>query len=191
MSARPTLVTPRLVLRPFTLDDAPEVRRLAGAREVADTTLHIPHPYPEGAAEQWIGGQAEAHQAGTDATFAIVRRVGQTLIGAIGLTIRPEHLRAELGYWVGVPFWNQGHCTEAAEAVLRHGFEVLGLHRIHASYFARNPASARVMEKIGMTYEGCFRGHIRKWDRFEDLGIYGALAAEWLARRAPADGRSR
>jgi RimJ/RimL family protein N-acetyltransferase len=156
-------------------------------RQVSDTTLNIPHPYPEGAAEQWIGGQIERHRAGSDATFAMVRRAGSTLIGAVGLTIVRDHSRAELGYWVGVPFWNQGFCTEAAGAVLRYAFEVLGLHRVHAGYFARNPASARVMEKIGMVYEGCFRGHVHKSDRFEDLGIYGALAAEWLARRTMAD----
>lgn len=175
----PTLDTARLILRPFTLRDAPRVQMLAGAREIAEMTGNIPHPYPDGAAEEWIGGHANEWRRGDAAIFAIVQRATNELIGAISLTIHPQHQRAELGYWLGVPFWNQGYTTEAARAVLRFAFETLKLHRVYATHVARNPASGRVMQKSDMTYEGTLRQHFLRWDRFEDLVYYGILASEW------------
>jgi [ribosomal protein S5]-alanine N-acetyltransferase len=181
MSERPTLETARLILRPFILADAPEVQRLAGAREVASTTANIPHPYPDGLAEEWIGSHQAKFDAGELVNFAITLRDG-TLMGAIGLVINKTHRRAEMGYWLGVPYWNQGYTTEAAQAVLGYGFEKLGLNRIFARYLTRNPASGRVMHKMGMTYEGCQRQHDLKWDQFEDIGLYGILKSEYDAR---------
>ena len=101
--------------------------------------------------------------------FAMVRRADDALVGAVGLEINQRHGRAELGYWVGKLYWNQGYCTEAARAAVRHGFEVLGLRRIHAFHFRRNPTSGRVMQKVGMIHEGRLRQHVRKWETFEDL----------------------
>jgi [ribosomal protein S5]-alanine N-acetyltransferase len=181
MKKRPTLTTPRLLLRPFALGDAPDVQRLAGAREVASTTLNIPHPYAAGMAEQWIATHQESYARGEFVIFAIVLRANQALIGATSLHIHRPHVQAELGYWIGTAYWNHGYCSEAAQAVLRYGFDVLGLHRIHASYMTRNPASGRVMQKIGMTYEGCLRQHVQKWGIFEDIAIYGILRSEALA----------
>jgi RimJ/RimL family protein N-acetyltransferase len=172
------LTTPRLLLRPFTLADAPEVQRLASDRDIASTTLNIPHPYEDGMAEAWIDTHQAQYEQGTLVNFAMVGRSDGKLIGAIGLHPDRQHNRAELGYWVGKPFWNQGYCTEAAQAVVRYGFEVLGLHRIHATHIKRNPASGRVMQKIGMRYEGCLRQHVQKWGVFEDMEIYGILRSE-------------
>jgi|SRR5581483_4969284 RimJ/RimL family protein N-acetyltransferase len=175
----PKLMTARLILRPFTLDDAPRVQMLAGARQVAEMTGHMPHPYPDGAAEEWIYSHAAEWKRGEGVTFAIARRDNGELIGAIGLTIHPAHRRAEMGYWLGVPYWNQGYMTEAARAVLQFAFETLHLNRVYASHFRRNPASGRVMQKIGMTYEGTLRRHFVRWDKVEDLVYYGILAEEW------------
>jgi ribosomal-protein-alanine N-acetyltransferase len=174
-----TLATPRLVLRPFDLRDAPTVQRLAGAREIADTTLNIPHPYDVGMAEQWIAGHESSCQAGTLVVFAIVLRDGMQLIGAIGLTIDRAADKGDLGYWIGKPFWGEGFCTEAAQAVLDYGFGTLELNRICARHFARNPASGRVMAKIGMTAEGTARQDAIKWGNYEDLVLYGILRHEW------------
>ena len=181
MPERPTLTTARLVLRPFTVADAPDVQRLAGAREVASTTLLIPHPYEPGMAEQWISTHQERYKRGELVSFAIVRRADNTLMGCMNLRLNQPHAHAELGYWLGVPFWSQGYCTEAARAVVQYGFEVLRLHRICASYMTRNPASGRVMQKLGMTYEGCARQHVQKWGVFEDLATYGILQNEYSA----------
>lgn len=181
MLDQPTLTTARLTLRPFVLDDAWDVERLAGMREIADTTLNIPHPYPNGAATAWIETHPPAWAAGTSATFAVVETVGGALVGATGLMIRQEHRRAELGYWIARDRWNKGYATESARRLLAFGFEVLGLHRIEARHFLRNPASGQVMQKLGMQREGVERDWAIKWDRFETLAVYSILEPEWRA----------
>jgi ribosomal-protein-alanine N-acetyltransferase len=179
---QPALETLRLVLRPFDLVDAKDVQRLAGDWAIADTTLAIPHPYEDGMAEQWISTHRPKFEAGELANFAIVLRDARELVGAVGLTIRPGFDRAELGYWVGKPYWGRGYCTEAGHAVLEFGFTALNLNRIHAGHFARNPASGRVMQKLGMTLEGTLREHDKVRDRYEDLVVYGLLRSEWRQR---------
>jgi RimJ/RimL family protein N-acetyltransferase len=182
VETRPTLHTARLRLRAFAPEDAPVVQRLAGDFAVADTTLRIPHPYEDGMAEAWIASLADEYQAGRQVVFAITLTGTAELIGAIGLTIQHEHRRAELGYWIGRPFWGRGYATEAAGAVLAWGFGALELNRIFARHFARNPASGRVLEKIGMRPEGVSRAHVRRWDRFEDLVQLGILRKEYDPR---------
>jgi ribosomal-protein-alanine N-acetyltransferase len=181
---QPTFTTERLTLRPFVGDDAFDVERLAGVREVADTTLNIPHPYPHGGAAEWIRLHAPAWIDGTSATFAIVGQKTGALVGAVSLIIKREHHRAELGYWIAVDCWNRGYATEASRRIIDFGFEDLRLHRIEAHHFLRNPASGRVMEKLGMKQEGVVRDHVIKWDRFESLAIYSILEPEWKAARA-------
>lgn len=177
----PFLETERLVLRAFTLADAKRVQELAGVFEVADTTGQMPHPYLDGMAEDWIMGQAEEFREGSAITFAITQKKNGEVIGAIGLTLNAHHKRAEMGYWLGVPYWNCGYTTEAARAVLRYAFQQLGLVRVYASHFARNPASGRVMQKAGMRYEGTLRQHFIRWTEPEDMVYYGILKEEWQA----------
>jgi [ribosomal protein S5]-alanine N-acetyltransferase len=177
----PRLETARLTLRAFTESDARDVQRLAGQREIADTTLNIPHPYADGMAETWISTHGPAFARREMMTLAITSRETGELLGGISLRLVPQHAHAELGYWIALPFWNRGYVTEAARAVLAHGFDVLGLHRIHASHLTRNPASGRVMAKLGMRHEGTLREHFKKWDRFETLEKWAILEPEWRA----------
>jgi ribosomal-protein-alanine N-acetyltransferase len=179
---QPTFETQRLVLRPFTLEDAPAVQRLAGAREVAATMRAVPHPYENGVAEQWISTHQEAFESGRQVHFAVVLRDGLALCGSTSLVINQQDNSATLGYWIGLPYWGQGYATEAAQAVVSYGFEVLKLHRIHARHFKSNAASGRVLQKVGMVYEGCLREHIFKWGQFHDVELYGLLAREWRAK---------
>lgn len=187
----PCLETDRLRLRPFTLADAPEVQRLAGDQEVASTTLAIPHPYEDGMAEGWIAAQAEDMAAGRSAHFAITLASDGRLIGAISLLISKMHEKAELGYWVGKPLWGQGFCTEAGHAVVAYGFETLKLHLITSRHLTRNPASGRVMQKLGMTWVGRERQAVKKWGVFEDLEVYSLLGSDWLEARSPRSPLSR
>jgi ribosomal-protein-alanine N-acetyltransferase len=180
---QPVLPTERLTLRPFIPDDAFDIERLAGMREIADTTLTIPHPYPHGAAAAWILTHAPAWEAGTAATFAIVEREGGRLVGVTSLTIKSEHRRAELGYWIALDRWNHGYATESNQRLIDFGFEVLGLHRIEARHFIRNPASGRVMVKLGMQFEGVQRDWAVKLNRYESLAVYSILEDEWRAGR--------
>jgi ribosomal-protein-alanine N-acetyltransferase len=179
MSEQPTIQTEQLVLRPYSLDDAPGLQRLIGDRDIADTTAKIPHPYEDGMAEEWIGKRQESFEKGETVSFAITNQQEGFLMGGIGLRIDAHSERAEIGYWIGKPYWGHGYCTEAAKAILRYGFEVMRLNRIHSRHFTRNPASGRVMQKIGMKYEGCRRQHFKKWNKLEDVAIYGILRSEY------------
>src|SRR5918992_1638110 len=186
MKRYPRLQTERLVLRGFTQKDASDVQRLAGEWEVARTLLSVPHPYEDGMAEEWISGHRSAFERGEGVNFAILLRERGELCGSIGLLINSRDANAELGYWIGVPYWGQDYATEAAREVVRYGFEELGLHRIYAAHFGNNPASGRVLRKIGMTYEGTRREHHRKWGDYEDRVEYGLLVSEWRGAHPPA-----
>lgn len=176
------LQTERLTLRAHALSDIPALIPLIGAREVAATTLRIPHPYTESDARDFIAATQEDFSSGSGLRLGIVLRASDTLCGGVGLRIEADHRRAELGYWIGVPYWGNGYATEAARAVVKYGFETLGLHRIFASHFANNPASARVLRKIGMRHEGSLRAHILKWGEFLDLEMYGMVRPIRTAR---------
>lgn len=168
------------MLRPFNLLDAHDVQRLAGDYDIARTTLNIPHPYEDGKAEEWISTHQSAFEAGKEVIFAIVHAQEQYLIGAIGISnIHKEFEKAEIGYWIGKPYWNQGYCTEAVKAVIRYCFEEMKLNRVYAHHFLNNPASGRVMEKAGMKKEGVLRQHDKKWDEFMDTVVYGALRSDF------------
>jgi RimJ/RimL family protein N-acetyltransferase len=111
-----------------------------------------------------------------------VPRDGAELVGAISLQIDRGLNKAELGYWIGKPFWNQGYATEAAIAILAFGFEKLRLNRIQAGHLSRNPSSGRVMQKAGMILEGTARQATIKWGQYEDLVSYGILCEDWINR---------
>lgn len=180
---QPTLQTERLVLRPLTPDDAPVLARRAGRREIADTTISIPHPYSEQQAREWIAAHGELFTKGRGLVFGMELKREATLAGSIGLReIDSEHSQAELGFWVAVEYWGQGYATEAARAVVNFGFDQLGLNRIYAHHMVRNPASGRVLTKIGMKQEGLLRQRVRKWGVFEDVVLLAALRCEWSAR---------
>jgi ribosomal-protein-alanine N-acetyltransferase len=97
---QPTITTERLLLRPYTLDDAPELQRLIGEWEVARTLMSVPYPYPDGAAEEFINARPEFAEKG-EVQFAITHRNEGYLIGGIGLNqVDHEAERAEIGYWI-------------------------------------------------------------------------------------------
>jgi RimJ/RimL family protein N-acetyltransferase len=184
MQTPPSITTDRLLLRAITSTDAEAVQRVACAFELSDTTLSIPHPYSLEDANRFLARVADGYTTGTKWPLAITFREDPAgFIGAVGLERHDPHDRAELGYWIGVPHWGKGYATEAAAALLRFGFETLNFNKIIAHCFARNPASGRVLEKIGMRREGFFRQHSRKRDRYEDIVAYGILREEFAPTR--------
>ena len=182
MTPQPTIETDRLVLRPFRTRDADRVQALAGAVEVYQMTQNVPHPYEDGMAERWIASRATAFYKRQGVFFAVTLRSDETLIGSISLGLTTTHRRGELGYWIGVPYWGRGYCTEAAVATVRYGLDDLGLHKVTSRHFAINPASGRVLEKAGLLKEGCLRGEIEKDGVFHDLVVYGLVRDRPLAR---------
>jgi RimJ/RimL family protein N-acetyltransferase len=179
VKVHPRLETERLRLRPFLADDAALLVELAGAWEVADTSLSIPHPLSIAAARSIIAANAAQFQAGRSVHFALENAVSRDLLGAVELRdLDPDHARAELGFWVAPAEWGQGYASEAAGQVLRFGFAELGLNRIHAHHLVRNPSAGSVLRRIGMKQEGILRQRVRKWDVFEDVAVYAALRSD-------------
>lgn len=176
---QPTLRTSRFLLRPFSLDDATDVQRLAGDRAVAEFGAAIPYPYLDGMAKSWIMTHRKAFAEEKLAVFAVTLETSGVLVGAMSLIdISRWHRRAELGYWIGRDYWNNGYATEAASRVIDFGFAAFGLNRIHARCLKRNAASARTLEKVGMRPEGCLREHECKNGRLEDILLYGLLKSD-------------
>ena len=187
MEPFPKLGTERLVLREFTPEDAPELRQIAQAREVARAMLRHPHPYEEGTAEEWIAGLRPMFEGGVGTTFAVVLREGGTLLGTVSLYTRApdgtvvlgEDGTGLLGFWFGVPYWNKGYATEAVAEVVRYGFEERGLQRIRANRFGSNAASGRVLRKVGMSHVGTRPDYYEKWGDAEDREEYVLLVRDW------------
>jgi [ribosomal protein S5]-alanine N-acetyltransferase len=173
----PVLRTDRLILRQLAETDAAEIARLCGDREIAAGTLMVPHPYSVEDARTWLALDRQWFEAGTSLVWGITE--GGALVGTIDLRPECTHERAELGYWIGVPFWGRGYATEAARRVLEHAFRDAGLNRVFASPFPWNAASGRVLEKIGLKREGVLRQHVKKWGRYEDLVFYGVTRDEY------------
>lgn len=189
MTDIPHLTTRRLLLRPFRLSDGPSVERLAGMREIADTTLMIPHPYPIGGGALWIADHAAAWARRENLTLAVCAHASpDELIGAINLHMSLTHSHGEIGYWMSVMNWGHGFATEAARALVGYAFDTVALHRVQARHFTRNVASGRVLQKLGMRREGVHRDAFRRFGRFEDVTVYAVLASEWNG--APEDPRS-
>lgn len=179
MGTTEILETPRLHLRAYTETDIPELPPLIGAREVVATALRIPHPYSEADARRFVA----SIQNDDEIRLGIRLRSDGRLVGGVGLRLSPQQKNAELGYWIGAPHSGKGYATEVAQEMLRHGFRDARLHRFSALHFKDNVASARVLRKPGMRYEGCQREHVCKWGQFIDSELFGVLRSEWEGRK--------
>jgi ribosomal-protein-alanine N-acetyltransferase len=133
--------SPRLSYRPLEAADASRVAALAGEWDIARMTARIPHPYSLVDADLWIAS------IGGDEFVRGVEHDG-ALIGAVGY-IEGEGAQAEIGYWIGKPWWGNGFATEAARTLMEHCFRVIGFRRLTCGHFVDNPASARVIAKLG------------------------------------------
>jgi len=144
----PVLETKRLALRAARLEDAKAVAALANDRRIAENTARIPYPYKLADAEQFIAG---ANKKG-EAAYLITLRDG-TIIGACGLMFHYDDT-PEIGYWLGVPYWNKGYATEALHALIDYAFTDLTHDAVQAGARVTNPASRRVLEKCGFQWTG-------------------------------------
>ena len=183
MTSVVTVQTRRLLLRPFQPADAEVVRCLAASQEVAAGTF-LPHPLDRQAAQDWIMDRVKDQAAGTAVTFAITLAENTAVIGSIGLELIPAHEQGRLSYWLGRAYWNRGYGTEAVKSLVEYGFTRLKLHRIYAPHFHTNPASGRVLQKVGMTHEGRLREHYLRFGQRIDVELYGVLREEFLKMEA-------
>jgi RimJ/RimL family protein N-acetyltransferase len=145
---RVAIRTQRLLLRAPSLGDAGSIATLAGDYEVASMTGTIPHPYSEEMAIHWI----ESLQAG-DEGVAFAVDLGGDLIGCVGYRATKKN-HAEMGYWIGKPYWGMGYATEAARALILYAFRNENFAYLTVGHFKENPASARVIAKLGFQPSG-------------------------------------
>ncbi len=143
---RDEILTERLTLRKPVLTDAGQIATLLSNPEIARMTGSIPYPFFSLCAEFWV--ISKRSQWRRDLSYAYAITQNGELVGVIDIFMNGEGDR-ELGYWIGEPYWGHGYITEAAKAVLDEGFEKLGAAYIDAGYFEDNPASGRVLEKLG------------------------------------------
>jgi [ribosomal protein S5]-alanine N-acetyltransferase len=175
MNNQPTLQTSRLLLRPFALEDAARVQFLAGDARIAAVTANVPHPYLDGIAERWIATHQENWERGELAAFAVTQKESGLLIGCI--SIMRCNQEPEIGYWIGVEYWNNGYATEACLAITDFATSALTLTRLCARHLSRNPASGRVLVKAGFTHVGAQALVIDSNTRQDMLEIYEMFPA--------------
>ena len=142
----------RLLLRPPGPGDVASIVTWVGDYDVAKNLSRCPHPYCEEYAQQFLARCAEGRATGTNFNFAIVRRADRIYMGQIGLHLKDGSF--ELGYWLGKPFWHQGYASEAADRIARFAFRELKAETVWAGWFHDNPASGRVLEKLGCRPNG-------------------------------------
>lgn len=193
----PVLTTARLRLRAPRRDDAAALLKILGDPEV--TRYHsMPTLATLGEARSALERLRRRHAAQEALRWAIERAGHPSMIGTIGLLrFDLEHRRAELGYELARRWWGRGLAPEAAAAVVRYGFSVLGLHRIEAGVLFGNDASVRVLEKLGFVEEGPRRDYLFARGRFHTLRWFSLLETDGAGpgvtprRRARRRRRSR
>ncbi|MBS4207339.1 GNAT family N-acetyltransferase [Bacillus sp. FJAT-50079] len=173
-----TITTKRLALRLFQKFDAATIAKLCNNYEIYRHTLLLPYPYTLDHALSWIEHHLDHFNTNKSFEFAITDKDSGELYGAIGLSNNQMFHHGELGYWIGEPFWGNGYATEAAQALVQFAFDEKQYHKVFARHFQSNPASGKVMQKIGMKQEGILVEHVRKEDRYEDLVCYGIVRSK-------------
>ena len=159
-----------LSIRPVENADLEDIARLANNIDVAEMTAALPYPYTKEHAKTWL--QYIEHK-NNEYIFALCGN--HQFMGVVGLIHEAEHERAELGYWLGQPYWNKGHMTGAVGIAVEYAFTMLKVKRIYAQCFAQNAASKRVLEKNGFLLEGCLKKHFIRMGKQRDILCYGLL----------------
>lgn len=175
----PELFTARLTLRKMLVSDARDMYEYAGRSDVTRYLTWNPHPDRTYTREylQYIGTR---YAAGMFYDWAIVYGAEEKMVGTCGFTsFNCPSDSAEVGYVLNPDYWGRGIAAEALSRVIRFGFEDLHLHRIEAKFMKGNDASLRVMERVGMTFEGFLREAMLVKGRYVTVGVCSILADEW------------
>lgn len=187
---KPKLISDLVRMRPLETVDIPAIQRLAAAEEIAKNTF-VPHPYPPDGAEKFVEQALEGWRQDEAYVFAILEKASAEFACCMGIHPAPAHHRAEVGYWIGLPFWGRGLATAALRLIIQFGFETLQLNRIAAGHFPQNPASGRVMQKANMRYEGTLRGALLHRDAYKDEARYAILREDFDANLRTAAGKKK
>ena len=175
----PEMETDRLISTEIKTEYIPKIVEYASNKNISAYTLNIPFPYNEKDAIYWINMAITGFKERTNFIFAIRLKAENKFIGGIGLALEKKFSRAEIGYWIAEPFWNNGFASEATNVIISFGFNELGLNKITSSHFEVNPASGKVMIKCGLRQEGILKEHVCKNDVFHNLLVYGLTKTEF------------
>ncbi|MEM9918356.1 MAG: GNAT family N-acetyltransferase [Bacteroidota bacterium] len=184
MDTFPKIETDRLILGRLFVKDIPNIIAYAGNRKIAANTLNVPHPYGEKDAIFWMNSVNQGFEHKTQFSFGIRIKTKGEFIGGVGLKVNTRFQRAELGYWIAEPFWNQGYASEAVKAILKFGFQEINLNKIYATHLIENPASGNVMIKNGMIKEAELKEHVKKDGVFKSLIQYRMTKQEFENRNS-------
>ena len=144
--------TERLLLRPGWIEDAPALFRAVDDEAIVRNLTSVPWPYALADAEAFLARERKAEEP----NFLIFRRTasGPELVGTIGIMPRSTDGEAAIGYWIARPHWGCGYATEAGRAVIAIARHTLRMKRLESGHFVDNPASGRVLEKLGFRPTG-------------------------------------
>lgn len=170
-----------MIIRPYNSEDAESVFKVVKTREVAETTISIPHPYPRSTVDWWIKFVNNNMEEGNSYEFGLFKKDNpKEYVGNCGfVNISKKHNNGELGYFINPECWNLGYGSEACSIIINYGFDVLGLERIYGRCMVKNIASRRVMEKGGLKLEGIARHEVFKWEKYEDVYNLGIIRSDW------------
>jgi len=169
----------RIILRCHKMSDVDDIVKNINDKRISAWTSHIPYPYNKKDAIQFISKAQYKYNHQKAFELAIVLNDSNKLIGGIALHyVGKDKKQAELGYWVGKKYWDQGYVTEAVDLILNFGFKKLKLHRIQALCFKANKASERVMIKSGLKKEGEIRECTYRLGSWHNILRYSILDSE-------------
>ena len=154
-----TLTGLPLTLRPLRLNDAANFAQYASDQDIARMTGSFPRFFPLISAEFRIMHMNAQKRGGLSFNYAITQTGQDPLIGVMDLFRPASDEILEIGYWIAKPFWGKGYATEAGRMILEAAQEHLGVKRIKASVYTDNPASLRVLEKLGFEKFGPIQSH--------------------------------
>jgi ribosomal-protein-alanine N-acetyltransferase len=175
----PILETERLLLRQITLDDAEDIFEYAVDPEMAKYVSWDPHTSIEDSIH-FIHAMIKKYERICLSDWGIVYKENNKFMGTCGYGWwSSAHARAEIGYALSKKYWNRGLMTEALRKVVTFGFEKMKLNRIEARCFIANRASEKVMQKIGMKFEGIQREGLFAKEKYQDLKVYSILRREY------------
>ncbi|MBE6627633.1 MAG: GNAT family N-acetyltransferase [Ruminococcaceae bacterium] len=177
----PELKTPRLTMRKMLVADTADMYDYACRQDVTKYLTWNPHPDRAYTKEylQYLGSR---YAVGMFYDWAIIYDHDSKMVGTCGFTsFNCTSDSAEVGYVLNPDYWGKGIAVEALTGVLRFGFEELKLHRIEAKFIEENKRSLRVMEKVGMTFEGVLREGMLVKGKYVNVGVCSILRSEWEA----------
>ncbi len=175
----PNLETERLLLRRFTREDAQDMFEYASNSEVSKYMTWDTHQTIDDSLG-YINFTLDRYEKDETGDWGIVLKENNKFIGSCGFVwVESKNFCGHIGYALSREYWNKGIMTEAAKRLVRFGFEEMNLNRIESVHYKENEASGKVMQKVGMAYEGLIRERGFVKEKFWDLKQYAILREDW------------